>query len=139
MSLDAPWPVCFKILINERKEYYKQSIYFFQEIFENLTEDKFSTYQVENSKIIKFIENKILCEDKLISFKTANLLTNNSVHKNNYDRESYEGWYLNNNELNILKETLKIYLNIFIKFQNNISSYKQEIEELQKGFKLQIN
>ena len=128
-----------KILINERKEYYKQSIYFFQEIFENLTEDKFSTYQVENSKIIKFIENKILCEDKLISFKTANLLTNNSVHKNNYDRESYEGWYLNNNELNILKETLKIYLNIFIKFQNNISSYKQEIEELQKGFKLQIN
>ncbi|MCL8210951.1 hypothetical protein LT336_00695 [Spiroplasma sp. JKS002671] len=126
-------------LINERKEYYKQSIYFFQEIFENLTEEKFSPYQVENSKIINFIENKILNEDELISFKTANLLTNNSVHKNNYDRESYEGWYLNSHELNILKETLKIYLNIFIKFQNNISSYKQEIEELEKGLKLQIN
>ncbi|MCL6428656.1 hypothetical protein LT335_00195 [Spiroplasma sp. JKS002669] len=126
-------------LINERKEYYKQSIYFFEESFENLTEEKFSPYQVENSKIIKFIENKVLNKDELISFKTANLLTNNSVHKNNYDRENYDGWYLNNNELNILKETLKIYLNIFIKFQNNISSYKQEIEELEKGLKLQIN
>ncbi|MCL8210008.1 hypothetical protein [Spiroplasma attinicola] len=121
-----------EFLINEREEYYKKLIYFSEESFENLTEEKFSTYQVENSKIIKFIENKILNEDELISFKTANLLTNNSVHKNNYNRVSYQGWYLKNNELNILKRTLEVYLNIFIKFQNNISSYKLKIEELEK-------
>ncbi len=126
-------------LINERKEYYKQSIYFFEETFENLTKDKFSKCKVDNKKIINFIEKKILSKKEIINFKTANLLTNNSIHKNNYDRESYQEWYLNNNELNILKRTLEIYLNIFIKFQDNISSYKEEIKELQKELKLQIN
>ncbi|MCL8210000.1 hypothetical protein [Spiroplasma attinicola] len=125
-----------KILINERKEYYKQSIYFFQETFQTLTKDKFSDLYIENYRIINYIEKKILNKNEIVSFKTANLLTNTSVHKNNYDRESFEDWYLDTNELEILKETLKIYLNVFIKFQNNINSYKQEIEELQQEIKL---
>lgn len=119
-------------LIDEKKEYYKHPIYFGEETFQTLTSEKFSTINIESNKIINYIKKKILTNEEINSFKTANLITNNSVHKNNYDRESFQSWYLNNNELDILLDTLKTYINIFIKFREKINFYKKEIDEITK-------
>lgn len=105
------------LMVNKHNEYYKLPIYFSQIKFDYLKEEMFSNnLNWKNSLVTKFIELNIVSEKFMSKLKIANLLVNNAVHKNNYDAEHYEGWYINKKELEILTKTLEIFMEVLYKY-----------------------
>lgn len=111
----------YQNIMKEYESYYKIPIYYNKKNFNSLDLNKLKNYRINEEKILNYINCEIFNnEEKRKNFKKANALTNNSVHKNNYDKEGFEDWFLGVNEIHILKETLKIYVNIFKEAKNII-------------------
>lgn len=106
-----------KDIVSWHREYYKRPIYFFEMKFNDIKKNMFSiSLNKKNKLVTDFLENKIVSKDFMGELAIANLLVNSSIHKNNYDTEHFESWYINENELKILTKTLKIFMDILYKY-----------------------
>lgn len=112
-------------IIVDGNKYSSIPIYFYKYTFNELTVNllKTNTHYLSNEKkVAKFIFDKILNKNKklCLDFKKANLLVNNAVHKNNYDSQDYEKTFdeeIYTNEIDILENTIKTYIEIYIEFK----------------------
>ena len=102
-------------LVNERKKYYDIPIYFQLTKFEDLDIKNFEFKKPDN-RIIKFIENKILSNEEWKLWNLCSGITNNAIHKNNYDFENFEGWWIYKNEIEMVIKIIEIFLNTLIKY-----------------------
>lgn len=112
-------------IIDDGNKYSSIPIYFYKYTFNELTINLLKTnshYLSNEKKVAEFIHDKILKKNKklCLDFKKANLLTNNAVHKNNYDSQDYEKTFdeeIYTNEIDILEKTIKTYIEIYIEFK----------------------
>ncbi len=102
-------------LVSENKEYYALPIYFSCIKFEDLNIENFE-FKKPDIKIINFIKNKILSNEEIELWDLCSAITNNAIHKNNFDFENFEGWWIHKNEIEIILKIMDIFLNTLIKY-----------------------
>ncbi|RUO86685.1 hypothetical protein [Spiroplasma endosymbiont of Megaselia nigra] len=115
----------------ELESYHSIPVYFFQHNFASLDIENLKSKKIDAKSIIEWIKLNIFDQDieNILKFEKANILTNNSVHKNHYDKEGFKGWYINENELDILYKTLQIYMEILF---NTLKLEKEKIWQIKQ-------
>ncbi len=104
-----------KKLVNDRQNYYAIPTYFSSTKFEDLN-IKIFEFKKSEIEIIDFIKNKILSNEDCKLWDLCSAITNNAIHKNNYDFENFDGWWINKNEIEIITNIIEIFLNVLIKY-----------------------
>jgi len=104
-----------KKLVDDNKKYYAIPIYFTCAKFEDLDIKKFK-FKKNDNEIIDFIKFKILSKEEWKLWNLCSTITNNAIHKNNYDFENFEGWWISENEIEIIIKIIEVFFNTLIKY-----------------------
>ncbi len=102
-------------LVDEKQKYFSLPIYFMDTKFEDLDIENFK-FQKKDSEIIDFIKNKILSKEEWKVWDLCSAITNNAIHKNNYDLENFEGWWIHKKEIEIILKIIETFFNALIKY-----------------------